>query len=72
MVERIHLFEDALMNWEKTQSLDFETKVSINSEGEHNNFIGLKNFLEQWNGCFSTTKKILQKLRKRNRRKLIY
>ena len=65
MVERIHLFEDALMNWEKTQSLDFETKVSINSEGEHNEFYWSQEFPRAMEWLFFDSKEDPTKIAKK-------
>ena len=58
------------MNWEKTQSLDFETKVSINSEGEHNEFYWSQEFPRAMEWLFSTAKKILQNCEKKKSQKI--
>ena len=65
MVKEFIFFEDALMNWEKTQSLDFETKVSINSEGEHNEFYWSQEFPRAMEWLFFDSKEDPTKLRKK-------
>lgn len=65
MVERIHKFEDALDHWEMTESLDFETKVSINSEGEHQEFYWSQEFPRAIEWLFFDSKEDAQKIANR-------
>ena len=44
MVNRIHLFEKAMRNWEKKGLFDFEFRVNINEEGEHQEFFWSQEF----------------------------